>query len=241
MIRFILLAAIATVAAISTRASAHIITIDNTFNLVAERDKATGELMVPIEPMLKWSAALEGRAAADKTEDPQAYATAQGAKILESIQLSYDEIEMQGKIVGVSLRTVDLGLAEDSKPQQMAVYSIEFTPRQKIAASPAEVTFGHNLLAVPEQFQEVDVTVMCLVHFRQSDQKTTKSEGLTSDEHVTFKCKWPSMPASNIPARVDQPDASVHPVSRVTWYIAGGAGFIGALACGAVMMKRRAQ
>jgi hypothetical protein len=193
---FVLILIAGSILLINARGFAHIVTVDNILDIVADRDHATGELMVPLDAMLLWSAGLAGRTTPDKTDDPLAYAKAQGDKLVKGLNLTYGDIAMDAKVTEASVRTIDLQLSEDSTPQPIVVYKIDFTPQQKIAAPPAEISFGHTLLAVPEEFQQVDVTIMCFVHFHQVGLAGTKGEAVGPDEHVTFKCKWPIAPAS---------------------------------------------
>jgi hypothetical protein len=181
---------------IDMRAMAHVVVIDNVLDLVADRDHASGELIVPIPAMLTWSAALAGRTTPDKTDDPLAYAKAHGDEVVKGLDLTYGDIEMEAKVTGTSMRKIDTGMPEDLEPVPVAVYKLEFTPKRKIVAPPTEISFGHQLLAVPEQFQPVDSIVMCAVHFHQVGVTAVKNEAVGVEEHVTFKCKWPQRPAT---------------------------------------------
>jgi hypothetical protein len=175
---------------------AHIVSTDCVIQLIVEPEKAKAEVWVPISGIAIWKAAIErGNDLADPVPDPLALAKERAAEVLKGLTVSYGERVLTATLKETTVQSLWAGLSqEDTEPQPMAVYTVEYAPEKPIKA-PAEITVEQNLLSIPEGLSLDRVTTL-MVRYRQADQKDYKTDVIAQSERVTYKPKWKPAPTT---------------------------------------------
>lgn len=177
---------------LSSRAIAHVEGVEISMDLIADRNRATAELRVPIVALIQSEQPPDSVEQPNFKQDAMEVAKKHAEYMVESVLLNFDTTEMKPRLIGTSVQSLLLGVnSEDVVPRQCAVYQIEFTTDAS-PPPPALIVARHTMFRLPDDagFQP---TVLCLINFRQLGQTTVRSDLLGLDETLKFKCQWPEI------------------------------------------------